>query len=523
MREDFEQFAAEVQSGLNADVKEAFDTFGTFVPANQGWEEPIPFDSIDTPHFPVDCLPGPMAAFVKALAETTQTADEMAGILSLGVLSTAFQSRYIVEITPDWWEPLCLFCMAVAPPAERKSAVISALTGPIREYEAERQQQEAVAIRQNQDEKDMLEKSLQAAKMTATSAKVDAGKREVARLEALNISAQLAEYEDMHPFRLLADDCTVEKLVDIMGKQNGSLTICSSEGGIFDAMCGRYDKTLNIDVYLKGHAGETITVDRINRAGCSIPNARLTLLLTVQPDVMTGVLTNDAFRGRGLCGRFLYAVCKSKMGHRKVSPDPIPTDVKDNYKSFIHKILDDDNKGTIRLSPEANEVRAAYQGYIEKKLGNSWIDIQDWGGKVTGAMVRIAALIHCAETEGNPTEIPISSDEMIAATNIAEFLCIHAEAAFMSMGADKDQEIAKYVLKRIIDQDTNAISKRDIHRLCKGKKGLEHTSDIEPALDILIDMGYLREGEDGPTGGRPTKTLLVNPYAKSVKRAKRAG
>ncbi|NCE65327.1 DUF3987 domain-containing protein [Pseudoflavonifractor sp. 524-17] len=67
-------------------------------------------------------------------------------ILSLGILATAFQSKYEVEINPDWREPLCLYPVAVAPPGERKSAVISALSGPVYEYEAEQREFEAAEI-----------------------------------------------------------------------------------------------------------------------------------------------------------------------------------------------------------------------------------------------------------------------------------------------------------------------------------------------------------------------------------------
>lgn len=75
----------------------------------QEWDKPVPFNNPNTPGFPVESLPGAVGAFVEQLAESTQTPEEMAGILSLGILATAFQSRYEVEITPDWREPLCLY------------------------------------------------------------------------------------------------------------------------------------------------------------------------------------------------------------------------------------------------------------------------------------------------------------------------------------------------------------------------------------------------------------------------------
>ena len=65
--------------------------------------------------------------------------------------------------------------------------------------------------------------------------------------------------------------------------------------------------------------------------------------------------------------------------------------VREEYRAFVRRILSTQWSGTIRLSPDADEIRREYQGYIEKKLGDDWENMRDWGGKLTGAMVRIAA------------------------------------------------------------------------------------------------------------------------------------
>ena len=503
-RESFEQLT---ESG-------AFVPFVPFVTDGQEWETPIPFDEISTPDFPTESLPGALSSFVESIAESTQTPEEMAGILSLGVLAAAFQSKFTVEITPDWKEPLCLDCVAVAPPGERKTAVISALTKPVYEYEAERREIEAVEIAQNQTERALLEKALEAAKNSATKGKGNFAEK---RAQALELSAQLAEFKDMYPFRLLADDTTPEKLVDLMDMQGGCITVCSAEGGVFDSMAGRYEKGGNFDVYLKGHAGDMIVVDRIGRRTNSIPNPRLTMLLTIQPEVLSGLMGNTTFRGRGLCGRFLYAMCKSKVGRREISPAPVPDRVRMEYRAFVRRILSAQWSGTIHLSPEADEIRRSYQGYIEKKLGDDWENMRDWGGKLTGAMVRIAALMHAAEAQRNPAETPISPEVMAGAASIAEFLSAHAVAAYQIMGGNEEYEGARYLWRRISSTGQDEMSKRDLFRLCKGK--FKRVEDMEPALRTLVNMGYVREVEIG-TGGRPTKKLLINPCDKRAKRDK---
>lgn len=455
---------------------------------NQDWVEPVPFDTIQTPDFPVDALPAPVAAFVEALAESTQTPIGMGGALSLGVLATAFQSKYTVQITPDWREPLCLYTVSVAPPGERKSSVISALSGPVNEYEAEQRELEAAEIAQNETERDLLEKALMAAKTSAVKGK---GNFETKKQEALDLSAQLARFKEIHPFRLLVDDTTPEKLVDLMDQQGGSITVCSAEGGVFDAIAGRYDRSGNFDVYLKGHSGDSITVDRIGRKPNHIPHPRLTMILTIQPLVLRGLMDNATFRGRGLCGRFLYSMCESKVGHREVSPAPIPGKVRSDYRLFVRQILSTQGSGIVRLSHDADEIRKEYQGFVEAKLGNEWEHMRDWGGKLVGAMVRIAALLHLSSF---PATEPISAETMAGATSIAEFLGAHAMAAYQMMGGDEAQENAKYILKRVASEGKKKLTRSELTRLCRGK--FQKADDMAPAINELSDRGYIRRLED---------------------------
>lgn len=486
MQPDFEQFADEVSQGLSE------------------WDPPIPLGQARILEFPTRKLPGAVSLMVEALAESTQTPPEMAGLLSLGVLASALQGRFSVQVRRDWNEPLCLFCCAVAPPAERKSAVLGALTDPIREYERQRRALEAPDLARNESERKILE-GLKAAAETAT-VKGKPGEREDKRLEALDLAAQLAEFKVMHEYRLLADDSTPEKLADLMAGQNGCLTVASAEGGIFDSMRGRYDRLPNFDLYLHAHAGEPVSVDRIGRKSVHIDRARLTMLLAVQPSVLSEVLRNRTFRGRGLCARFLFAVCRSRVGSRKVEPDPVPDDVKEAYRSFVHQILGSRWSGIIMMSTEADRLRAEYQQYIERKLSGEWEFMQDWGGKLVGAMARIAALLHCADAAGDPAETPISARTLSNAISIAECLSAHAATAFQ--GTSCEVEDARYLLKRIAALGGNSIKKRDLFAACRPH--FQKAEAMEPGLQVLKDHGYIRE-ESRSTGGRPSVLIAVNP------------
>lgn len=485
MSGNYEQYADEIHDGLTP------------------FAELTPFETVRTRPFPVRRLPGTIAAMVESLSISTQTPPEMAGILSLAVLSTLFQAHYDVQITPDWEEPLCLYCTAVAPPGERKSAVIAALTRPIYEYEAEQRELDAAALEQNKTERTILEGQLQAAKQVAI--------KEPSKMQhALDLAADLADFKDMHELRLLADDTTPEKLVEMMERQGGCLTVCSAEGGVFDAMNGRYDKSMNLDIYLKAHAGDPVIVDRIARKTNYIENPRLTMLLTIQPEVLGGLMQNTTFRGRGLCGRFLFAICNSKVGQREVSPPPIPDDVREDYRAFIRRSLNREGKGIIRLSADADALRQEYQSYVEGLLGNEWDNMRDWGGKLVGAMVRIAALIHCANATGDPTATEISVETINAAIDIAEVLGQHAAVAYQLMGADDDLTDAQYIWKRI--SGMNRISRSDLCNLCRGH--FKKSADMNPAIEILVERGFVREiRADVGYRGHVQVVYEVNPEA----------
>ena len=489
----------------------AFGTFGTI---GTQWDDPIPFDEVETPPFPVDCLPDPMEAFVEELAESTQTPLEMGGTTGLGILSTAFQRRYTVQVTPDWAEPLATFAVSIAPPGERKSAVLSAMTKPVYRYEFRRREAEEIDLVQNRQEKDLLEKRLEFVKQQAAKAK-NREQMEDARAEMLELSAQIAQFKSLHEYKLLVDDITAEKLVDVMNTQEGSITVVSAEGGVFDAMAGRYDKAANFDVYLKGHAGDSISVERIGRKSNYVESPRLSMILTIQPEVLNGLMSNTTFRGRGLCGRFLYALCNSKVGRRKIDTMPVSDITKRRYNDFIEKILSDENGGAVTLSNEADQLRKEYQLCVEQRLGKEWEFMQDWGGKLVGATMRIAALLHLSSF---PVEEPINAEVMAAAIRLAEFYGVHAQAVYQIMGADEEQTNAKYVWKKIVESGNESISKRDLWRLCHGK--FKKSDDIDPVLQLLVDMNYIKI-EDQDTGGRPSKKIIVNPRAKSANSAKR--
>jgi hypothetical protein len=275
---------------------------------NASWELPIPFHQFKLPRFPTETLPGWLREFVEAEAAATQTPEDLAGTLTLAVIAAACAKKVIVQVKPGYSEPVNIFTVTALPSGNRKSAVFVAATKPLEEYERSEAKRTAGEIAQAKTAykiKEATLKRLQEQAVTTTGKK-----REALTQEAGALAAELSEMAVSAPTRCIVDDCTSEKLAGLLRDQGGRIAVMSAEGDVFDLMAGRYssNNTSNFAVYLKGHAGDTLRVDRVGRAPEFVQAPALTVGLAVQPDVIRGLAEKPGFRGRGLLGRFLYAL-----------------------------------------------------------------------------------------------------------------------------------------------------------------------------------------------------------------------
>lgn len=456
------------------------------------WENPVPFDEPNLPAFPVDTLPDTVRGYVLGLAESTQTPVDMCACSVLAALALCAQGRYKIQGKPDWVEPLNLYVVSVAEPSERKSAVIGAVSKPITAYEAEENKRRAPLIEESKMKLRVLEQEQKA--MESKMAK----KQDVKEEDFLSIASEIAEFKVMRPLKLYVDDITTEKLSSALS-ENGRTAILSAEGGIFDLLAGLYSKNVNIDVFLKAYSGDTIRVDRIGRPSESVKDPALTILLTVQPNVISGMMSNRTFRGRGLTARFLYCMPRSLVGKRRFSTAPIPYEAKQRYREIIEDMLSEENTEPelITLSPEALRLLEDFSVSLEPKLRGEYADISDWAGKLVGNVLRLAGILTRADkprcealTFGDPQPLVASAAIMQNAITLGSYFIQHAKAAYDLMGADDVTENAKYILNAVTKRRLEKFTRRDVMRLCRRFKT---AGEVQPALDVLVDRGFLWE------------------------------
>ena len=298
----------------------------------RGWEPPVPFGAAgEVPAFPVEVLPGWLGEYVAAVATATQTPPDLAGMLALAVLATVAAGAVEVEPRPGWREPLCLFVAVGMDAGTRKSSVFTALTRPVAEFERD---QAAAAL--PGDHRDRHPAPHRRPGRRPRRGRRQQGPGQTSRRSARPRRSPGPPRPPTWSCRRCRGGWSMTpppRPWPGCWPPTAASPCCQPEGDVFDQMAGRYNQAAgpNLGVYLKGHAGDLLKVDRRGRPPEYVERPCLTIGLAVQPEVLRGLAGRPGFGGRGLLARFLYSLPESLVGRRQAGAPPVPPAVADRY------------------------------------------------------------------------------------------------------------------------------------------------------------------------------------------------
>lgn len=472
------------------------------------WEIPTPMENIKpTIPFPISSFPKIIQDYIEAIAEHTQTPIDMSAVSVMCVVATAIQGKIEIEGKKDYIETSNLYCMIVARSGERKTPVQKITTKPLYAYEKEENKKRQAIIDKQRLELFTKQKKLE--KLTKIPEKLE---------EAIALQAEIRELEEkqIKPITLIVDNCTLEALTSLLSDNDGKISLISAEGGIFDILNGQYNNSkspASIDTFLKAYCGEKIRVDRKGRESEEIDSPTMTVLLAVQDIVLERLMENDTFKGKGLNARFLYCNPVSTIGTRKYRTKEIPTTVEKEYHELIYELLELPKKETpILLKPsiDADNELEKFHYWIEVQLKDELEFMGDWAGKLFGSCLRIAGILHCIKYSSIATDYMISLDTIKKAIDISKYFLEHAKYAYMLMGADKETQKAKYILKKLEKQDKMSLKRNEIFSISRSpSRNINKVDDIFKALDILVEYGYILELEAEERAGAGRKKDIV--------------
>jgi hypothetical protein len=467
--------------------------------ALDGWDDPLPLGwHVKAPAFPVGVFPTAVERHVAALAEATQTPRDLPGTVALGVVAASIGGRIDVQC-PTWVEPTNLFTVPVMPPASRKSAVVAACRAPLVDAERQLRDELGSQVHDTQTEWEILHKRAESAKAKAAKSGEhdDLADAQEAVRAAEDARARIVAWP-----RLSTADATPEALVGLLAEQGGRIAALSAEAGVFASLTGRYAKTPNLDPVLMAHAGDTITVDRRSRAPEHVDHPALTIVASIQPFALREMVDRDDFAGRGLLARVMWSVPADNAGYRKVRDvDPVPDAVAAAYRTLIVDLAvwagSRRDRLVLKLDDQATEELLTYAERVEKLLRprgalGEYRLTREWGGKLVGAVARIAGCLHAARGVESLDE-PISGGTMRAAVQLGDYYQAHAVLA-LAPGNDKQTEDARALLGWLVDKGRTTFTVRE---LCRVAPRAMRTADVlNKLLSYLGDLGWVRRAAD---------------------------
>jgi hypothetical protein len=443
---------------------------------------------------------------VAAVAEETQTPADLAGCLALACLAAAAGGRVRVRIRGRWHEPANLYTAVALPPGNRKSAVFDLMTKPI--MDVEKALHAASGIRRIEAETTQRLLKAAAERAASKAANADPDDRTKATQEAVALAQEAEAVTVPCETQLIADDATQASLATLLAEQGGRIAIMSPEGGVFDIIAGLYSGPPDMTIFLKGHAGDRVRVNRQGRPSQFVERPAVTMGLAIQPEVLEAIARVKGADGRGLLARYLYSVPESLVGYRQLDPEPIPDQVADAYTQHLTalttELADWTDPAILRLTPEADAVLLAFQKVTESRMakGGTLAQIVKWASKRDGAVARIAALLHLAAHPTDGWRLPIDAATMAAATRLGDYFTVHALHVFDAMGAAPGRDPARILLDHLTSNPpAGAFTKRDLFRTVS-RVDFPTMADLSPALDLLEEHGWLRMQAPPPRSGR---------------------
>lgn len=477
---------------------------------------PLPEPTGRLPEFPSGALPTWLRHHVDALADLTQTPYDLAGCLSLAVLSAAASGRVRVD-TGMWTEPCCLYTVVAMEPASRKSAVWSAMTAPLSEAEQQLANQTAPLIRKAE-----LQRRVALAQAKEASRTAEAEGTSAALDQAAAAVEKAAQITVPPAPRLIVADITPEHLARQLAEQNGGLALLSPEGGFFAILAGRYGGIPNFETFLKAHSGDPIRVDRQGRAPDYVRAPALTIGVALQPEVIKDILAIPGGRGRGILARILYSVPASNVGYRSIrARTPMNDQVRQTYHHRLSHLFTwaRSHTGPVTLSftdQARDRVIHLHDDVIEPQLrpDGRLGRIGDWGGKLLGAIIRIAGLLHLAHHRDQADQHPIELTTLRSAEELGHYYSAHALAVFGPSETDPVHAAAQKALNWLQShpQASQVVSHRDLFAAVRCKS-IPRSDDLTPAVELLTTLGWLRPAPSPATRtpGRPSRSYLLHP------------
>jgi hypothetical protein len=487
-------------------------------PGDDSDPAPLPSGLPPVPKLDPQLLPEALRPWLEDVADRAQAPLDFPAVGALTSLSSALGRRQGIRPKrhDDWLVVPNTWGVTVGPPGILKSPMLREVVKPLWRLEA--------AARE-QNEQDLERFELQKAAIEAERARILArAKRSKEKIDEDKLIQELRELRCEPPIaaRYLTNDSTIERLCELLNENPHGLLVFRDELKGFLSMMDRSGHEADREFYLEGWNGNgQYTSDRIGRGRTTVKGLCISILGGITPGPLTSYLS-EVFSGEsddGLIQRFQLAVYPDIVKNW-INVDRYPdTPAKNRAFAIFERFVSferivpqgDDDVPWLKFDDPAQDFFDDWRAKLERRIRNSDEHpvIIAHLAKYRSLMPSLALIFHlCDADELCPVTLQAAQR---AGAWCDDYLEPHARRIYHCVTARVDAMARLLGDKITIGKLPNPFTARHVYR--PQWMGLTNHTDVEAALELLEDLGWVRSQRLGqaPQGGRPTIVYHINP------------
>ncbi len=427
---------------------EPMDPFGTVVPR--------PID--------LNLLPDILREYVADQAELMGVDPGAFAMFALAAAGAVLDHRLQIQpkrYDPTWTEAPRLWIAVIGDPSTMKSPALAKAFAPVRtlEHEADQQYQQEFS----------------------------AWKEEVQKLKKEDPKPQPPVHK-----RITVADTTIEKLAEILGKQDprGIIAVHDELSGWLSSMDAYKGGGIHKDraAWLSAYNGGALRVDRISRGTLFVDNWSIAVVGGIQPSVLQNYMKVSDHDG--LLPRFLVYNAISRDQGCDRYPD---MEAEKAYNDLMRHLYEIRPGTTVKLSDAAHKRREQFYQKVQvfmRCCENQFLKAAL--GKWEGTWARLCLVYHCIDAAGqriHPSDIEVSGEIAEQVSELMRALLYHAVHFYagIDLVGDRAQGLAGLILAHNWNRFT---IKRDLGQKWKISRSMKPW-EIEAVLDRLESYGWI--------------------------------
>jgi len=341
---------------------------------------------------------------------------------------------------------------------------------------------------------------------------MDSALKHISKMEGILREVEVETSKGISSKRIMVRDTTIEQLQVIQSENPTGILYVQDE---ISALFRKFDQPSNNDrpYLLEAFNGNSsYSVDRVSRGRVFIEKNTLSVIGTIQPDVLQDIFMSKGSSNDGFMQRLQLAVWPDPVKQEYI--DEPPNEDADCIAWDIFTELYDLEGKVLCFCPKAQKVftnwfKDSIKIIDELNKGEAQYNLVNHITKYRKMVPAIALLIELAE---DPEANEVVVESIVKAIRWANYLITHAKRIYGIQ--DKDTLIAQSIIEKRDKLVKQSFSPSEIVQ--KNWSGLNNTEDVKRGISVLVKNNYLIKliSSTSKSGGRPSDRYRWNSELK---------